>query len=99
MQRKREWGAGRIAFLAKREVIRGELEAGLSLTAIYARYQDALGIGYVQFTRYVSIYLRRANDTRPRSAPAPPRKPTTNEPPKPKGFQFDPMAIEKKKLI
>ena len=99
MQRKREWGAGRIAFLAKREVIRDELEAGHSLTAIYAKYQDALGISYVQFTRYVGFYLRRANETRPGTTPPPPRKPAAGEPPKPKGFQFDPMAINRKKLI
>lgn len=99
MQRKREWGAGRIAFLAKCEAIQRELEAGHSLAAIYARHRDALGIGYVQFTRYVGVYLRQAREMRPKPEPSSPRKLAASEPPKPKTFRFDPMAIEKKKLI
>ncbi len=54
--RKREWGAGRMAFLTRRKAIQAELDAGRSLAAVHAAHR-ALGIGYVQFTRYVRHYL------------------------------------------
>jgi hypothetical protein len=87
-----------MAFLARRKVIQAELEAGRSLAAIHAEHRDTLGIGYVQFTRYVRHYLQGSGDARPR--PAPVRAPTVREAaPRPKGFQFDPTAVDRKKLI
>ena len=41
MQEKREWRAGRMAFLARRKAIQAELEAGCSLAAINADHRGA----------------------------------------------------------
>jgi hypothetical protein len=97
MQKKREWGAGRMAFLTRRKAIQAELDAGRSLAAVHAEHREALGIGYVQFTRYVRHYLRGAGDARPK--PAPMRtSPVSDEAPR-QGFRFDPTAVDRKKLI
>ena len=97
MREKREWGAGRMAFLTRRKAIQTELDAGGSLAAVHAEHRDALGIGYVQFTRYVRQYLREASDARPK--PQPVRKPPDREASPRQGFQFDPTAVDRKKLI
>jgi putative transposase len=39
-QHNREWGAGRMAFLAKREAIRADLAAGRSLIAVHAMHSQ-----------------------------------------------------------
>jgi hypothetical protein len=46
----------------RRQAIQAELDAGRSLAAVHAEHREALGIGYVQFTRYVRHYLRQASD-------------------------------------
>jgi hypothetical protein len=98
MLKKREWGAGRMAFLTRRKAIQAELDAGRSLAAIHAEHRETLGIGYVQFTRYVRQYLRRESETRPR--PPPVRTSPENAAATPRqGFQFDPTAVDRKKLI
>jgi hypothetical protein len=97
MREKREWGAGRMAFLTRRKAIQAELDAGRSLAAVHAAHRETLGIGYVQFTRYVRQYLRRGNDARPK--PQPVRTPPTSEAAPRQGFQFDPTAVDRKKLI
>jgi hypothetical protein len=97
MQKKREWGAGRMAFLTRRKAIQAELDAGRSLAAVHAEHRDALGIGYVQFTRYVRHYLRRGSDARPK--PQPVRTSPENAVSPRQGFQFDPTAVDRKKLI
>lgn len=98
MQEEREWGAGRMAFLTRRKTIQAELETGRSLAAIHAGHHEALGIGYVQFTRYVRQYLQGAGDDRPE--PQPVRTPADHAAAlRPKGFQFDPTAVDRKKLI
>jgi len=98
MQAKREWGAGRIAFLARRDAIRAALEAGRTLTAIYNEHRAGLGIGYVQFTRYVQFYLRAARHSAARPEPGR-NPPARTNPPKAKGFQFDPTAVDRKHLV
>jgi hypothetical protein len=97
MLKKREWGAGRMAFLNRRKAIQAELDAGRSLAAIHAGHRDALGIGYVQFTRYVRHYLRSGSEAP--SRPQPVRTPPDREAPPRQGFQFDPTAVDRKKLI
>jgi hypothetical protein len=97
MREKREWGAGRMAFLTRRKAIQAELDAGRSLAAVHAEHREALGIGYVQFTRYVRQYLREASDARLKPAPA--RTPPHGEVAPRQGFQFDPTAVDRKKLI
>lgn len=51
-------GAGRVAFLARRDVIQERIDAGYPIKAIFNEYEKELGIGYPQFTRYVSKYIR-----------------------------------------
>jgi hypothetical protein len=97
MREKREWGAGRMAFLTRRKAIQTELDAGRSLAAVHGEHRDALGIGYVQFTRYVRQYLREASDARPK--PQPVRTSPENAVPPRQGFRFDPTAVDRKKLI
>jgi hypothetical protein len=56
--------SGRVAFLARREDFQRRLDAGYALRVIYEEHKHALGIGYPQFTRYVSRYLRKAGADR-----------------------------------
>ena len=86
-----------MAFLTRRKAIQAELDAGRSLAAVHAEHRESLGIGYVQFTRYVRQYLRGAGDARPK--PAPVRKSSDVEASPRQGFQFDPTAVDRKKLI
>jgi hypothetical protein len=97
MREKREWGAGRMAFLTRRKAIQAELDAGRSLAAVHAEHREALGIGYVQFTRYVRQYLREASDARLK--PQPVRKSSDVGASPRQGFQFDPTSVDRKKLI
>lgn len=56
-------GAGRIAFLARIDVIREMVFAGYPLLAIYRQYEEWLGVvSYSQFARYVARYVRNAVD-------------------------------------
>jgi hypothetical protein len=85
-------------FLTRRKAIQTELDAGRSLAAVHAAHHEALGIGYVQFTRYVRHYLRSGSEARPR--PQPVRTPPEDAAAPPRqGFQFDPTAVDRKKLI
>lgn len=52
------WGAGRVAFLARRELIQQALDAGWSIRAAFQRYAADAGMSYSQFTRYVNRYLK-----------------------------------------
>lgn len=56
-------GAGRVAFIAAKDEIAKLIESGLSLREIYEGVGDSLGIGYPQFTRYVSRYLSNPSPT------------------------------------
>jgi hypothetical protein len=61
---RRYKGEGRVAFLANLESIRGMMERGWPLMAVYDRHAQYLGIKYTQFHRYVSKYiLDIANDS------------------------------------
>ncbi|MDA8253276.1 MAG: hypothetical protein M0Z28_29465 [Rhodospirillales bacterium] len=68
---RRSWGAGRVAFLAMLDIIRGELRQGYPLTAIFARHQAALGIRYPGFCKLVRRY---AEDAKVVNARAPARQ-------------------------
>jgi Family of unknown function (DUF5338) len=50
-------GSGRIAFLAQKNEIASELKAGWPIKASYLARAEKLGIGYLQFTRYVEVYI------------------------------------------
>lgn len=57
--RKSFLGAGRVAFLARKENIQKMIEQGYPLIFIYEKYSDELSISYSQFVRYVQKYFRR----------------------------------------
>lgn len=52
-------GHGRVSFLAHRDALKNMLDSGLSLTAIYEAYKDHLDIGYTQFTKYMTRYIKQ----------------------------------------
>jgi hypothetical protein len=56
--KKNSRGAGRVAFLARIEEFRKMIDAGYTLLAIYEKYEKPLKIGYSQFARYVTRYIR-----------------------------------------
>lgn len=51
-------GAGRIAFLARKEEIVKMIEEGYPLLRIYQKHEGKLNISYGQFARYVSKFIR-----------------------------------------
>lgn len=57
-------GAGRVAFLARLADFQRLLEAGHPMRSIYDDHKDQLGIGYPQFTKYVSRYIRKESHDR-----------------------------------
>lgn len=73
-ENRKSWGAGRVAFIARLDKIKGELAQGLPLTTIYANHQAALGIGYPSFCKLVNRYAPDAKLATRRS-----RAPTTAE--------------------
>lgn len=54
----RRKGAGRVAFLARLDLIQSLLDAGHSCRAIHDDHLDGLGISYSQFSRYLRRYTR-----------------------------------------
>ena len=57
---------GRAAFLALKDEIKAELEAGAFANSVHARYKQRLGIGYRQFLKYLRRYqLRDATPSEP----------------------------------
>ncbi len=93
-------GAGRVAFLAERAAIADLVTKGHPLRMIFDEYQDRLGIGYPQFTRYVNRYIRSENNGRNTGASnqagqgtaATARQGGTAQQVGPASFQFDPRA-------
>lgn len=79
-------GAGRVAFLARVEVIREKIDAGHTMASIYEDYQKPLGIGYKQFVNYVNKFIRdkpateKEKDKSDRPAPAEKDAPTNDKP-------------------
>jgi uncharacterized protein DUF5338 len=61
-------GAGRVAFLARKEAIAKKIEAGYPLIMIYREYENLLPIGYAQFSKYANKYLK----SKPEELEAPP---------------------------
>jgi hypothetical protein len=55
---KKEFGYGRVAFLAHSAGISAELRRGRMKKAVWREYRDRLGgLGYLQFLRYVGRYI------------------------------------------
>ncbi len=54
--RKRK-GDGRAAFLSHLDRIKAHVVAGRPMVQYFEEHADALGIGYIQFTRYVERYI------------------------------------------
>ena len=105
---------GRVAFIARAEAIIAELDKGWPMKAVHANYASELNVSYAQFTRYVRAYRNRNSLTSPpprqtqKPASCPPpraaaRRQSADEKPadqqKPRGFYFDPTAVDRKDLI
>lgn len=52
-------GQGKVDFFALQNHFQREINAGHTLTNIYANSASKLSIGYTQFTKYVSRYCMR----------------------------------------
>lgn len=55
---KKELGTGRVAFLARQEEIRKEIEKGRTVMSVYREFGAKVGISYSQFDRYVNKIIR-----------------------------------------
>ena len=69
-RRRANWGDGRIAFLALRAEIAGELDRKVPMSRIYAKHRLRLGISYRQFIRLVREFREQAGRA-PAAAPGP----------------------------
>jgi hypothetical protein len=106
---------GKARFMLLLPRIREAVAVKQSLRVIHDAHAQALGIGYVQFTRYVARYLGELRDDAIRPAALPVRKaldPAPTQPVSPaaaeprraaperqRGFHVDPMAMRSKNLI
>lgn len=70
MEKKQRLGAGRVAFLARKEGIKTKIEAGYTMIAVYEEHQKELGISYGQFVNYVNKFIRNKLDGNQGNNPA-----------------------------
>lgn len=61
----KELGAGRVAFLARKDAIKERIDAGRTVMSVYREYQKQVDISYSQFDRYVNKFIRSAPDGKP----------------------------------
>lgn len=81
---RKAWGSGRIAFIARLQTIKAEMQQGIPLTTIHTRHQMALGIGYQSFCKLVARYANDAKLVPNRVGsrdPSPRTRPATTPPP------------------
>lgn len=50
---------GRVSFVAVMDEVRAEIERGVPLVWIYKAFEDRLDIGYTQFTKYVTRFIKQ----------------------------------------
>ena len=62
---------GRHLFVALKDEIKVELDAGAYAIDVHARYESRLGIRYRQFLKYIKRYELRETDPKPQSMAAP----------------------------
>jgi hypothetical protein len=62
---------GRHLFVALKDEIKAELDAGVYAIDVHARYESRLGIRYRQFLKYIKRYDLRETDPKPQSMAAP----------------------------
>lgn len=60
----KQWGAGRVAFLALRDVVAKAIDEGHPLTAIYRRHAEQIPVSYAQFQKYVARHITGTVGTR-----------------------------------
>jgi hypothetical protein len=54
----KELGAGRVAFLARKDAIKEKIESGRTSMSVYREYQKQIDISYSQFARYVNKFIK-----------------------------------------
>lgn len=52
-------GSGRVSFVAVMDDVRAEIERGVPLVQIYEAFEDRLDLGYTQFTKYVTRFIKQ----------------------------------------
>ncbi|MDQ3018582.1 MAG: TraK family protein [bacterium] len=57
-EKKKELGAGRVAFLARKDAIKERIETGRTVMSVYREVGPLLGISYSQFDRYVNKFIK-----------------------------------------
>lgn len=56
---KKRLGTGRVAFLARIDVLQEKIKAGHTIAMLHDEYKKELGISYGQFLNYVNRYIRK----------------------------------------
>ncbi|MFJ2463176.1 TraK family protein [Pseudomonas sp. NPDC087615] len=51
-------GDGRVSFVAIMEEIKHQVDSGRPLVQIYEHFEERLDLGYTQFTKYVTRYIK-----------------------------------------
>ena len=54
----KELGAGRVAFKARLDAIKREIEAERTVMSVWREYKNLVNISYSQFDRYVNRYIK-----------------------------------------
>ena len=109
-QDKKEFGYGRVSFLAHSAAISAQLSTGRMKKAVWREYRDRLGgLGYLQFLRYVARYIPQHSLNAVGSPTPPPSSlnekrshdnPHKAERTEQRGtFHFDPMVADIKKYV
>jgi len=97
--RKNFRGAGRVAFLARKDSIQKMMREGYPALVIHEKYKDELGISYSQFLRYVKTYFVSGKDEERKAIPAQDEKepvsvPGIKTPPSPTPQEPDKNELE-----
>ncbi|MCU1772259.1 TraK family protein [Pseudomonas sp. 13B_3.2_Bac1] len=62
-------GCGRVSFLAVMDEVRAEVVRGVPLVQIYEAFENRLDLGYTQFTKYITRFIKQGRpvfEPRPR---------------------------------
>ena|SRR6478735_8544913 len=91
-------GAGRVAFLARKDEIKEMIDAGHPTSNVYRKHGEKLNISYGQFARYVNKFIRSkpTNETHGEKTNVP-TEPTKKRRERSTGFTLDTDTSDKRK--